>query len=266
MRRALKLIRDPGTYLPLAAKMSQEKLARLFANTAFFLQGQMDIHPRSRWHDPAFVARTGGFFLPGDPVARRIMDLEPWDHVRRDMLALLLRSLNERRVPGAMAELGVFRGSTARLLHHYMPDRALHLFDTFSGFDAGEVASERSRTGHAVEAGRYGGTSPAEVLATIAPQNERVRLHPGLFPASVPPELERETFAFVHLDADLHDPTRAGLEFFWERVAPGGFVVVHDYNAWPGARAAVDGFLAGRREVAIPMPDKSGSALIVRQG
>lgn len=266
MRRALKLVTDPTKYLPLALKMSQEKLCGLFSGTAFFLQGQMDIHPLSRWHDPAFVARTGGFFLPGDPLERTIADLEPWDHVRRDMLALLLRSLNERRIPGAMAELGVFRGSTARLLHHYMPDRTLHLFDTFSGFDASEVASERSRTGHAVEAGRYGGTSVAEVLATIAPRNDAVRIHAGLFPASVPADVARETFAFVHLDADLHDPTLAGLEFFWERMAPGGIIVVHDYNAWPGARAAVDGFLAGKPEVALPMPDKSGSAVIVRQG
>lgn len=264
MRRALKLLRDPARYVPLALKLSEQRLARLFAPTAFFLQGQMDIHPRSRWHDPSFVARTGGFFLPGDPVEREVTDLEPWDLVRRDMLALLLRSLNARRVPGALAELGVYRGQTARLLHHYMPDRDLHLFDTFTGFDAAEVGAERARTGHDVEAGRYGETSVEQVRRAIAPRSARVHLHAGLFPASVPPGLERETFAFAHLDADLHAPTLAGLEFFYPRLAPGGLLVVHDYNAWPGARAAVDEFMADKPEVPLPMPDKSGSVVITR--
>ena len=57
------------------------------------------------------------------------------DTVRRDMLVLLLRDLIERRVPGDMAELGVYKGLTARLIHHYAPERTLHLYDTFQGFD-----------------------------------------------------------------------------------------------------------------------------------
>jgi O-methyltransferase len=76
--------------------------------------------------------------------------------------------------------------------------------------------------------------------------------------------LRGEQLAFVHLDADLYESTHAGLEFFYPRVPSRGFIVIHDYNSWLGARRAVDEFFRTRPELPIPMPDKSGSALVVK--
>jgi hypothetical protein len=45
----------------------------------------------------------------------------------------------------------------------------------------------------------------------------------------------------------------------------GGIIIVHDYNAWIGARQAVDDFFFDKSEIPVPMPDKSGSVLIVKQ-
>jgi hypothetical protein len=45
---------------------------------------------------------------------------------------------------------------------------------------------------------------------------------------------------------------------------PGQFFL-HDYNTWPGARKAVDDFFVDKIETPIPMPDKSGSAVILKQ-
>jgi hypothetical protein len=77
---------------------------------------------------------TGGFFPGANHEGRRIYNLDAHDNTRRDMLVLLLRTLIDRKVPGAFAELGVYKGLTARLIHHYAPERTLHLFDTFEGF------------------------------------------------------------------------------------------------------------------------------------
>ena len=44
-----------------------------------------------------------------------------------------------------------------------------------------------------------------------------------------------------------------------------GIILVHDYNAWIGARKAVDDFFADKEEMPVPMPDKSGSVLIIKQ-
>ena len=64
----------------------------------------------------------------------------------------------------------------------------------------------------------------------------------------------------------IYDPILAGLEFFYGRVVPGGFILVHDFNSWPGARRAVREFFRNKPEVPVPLPDKSGSALITKLG
>jgi O-methyltransferase len=127
-----------------------------------------------------------------------------------------------------------------------------------------DVSAEQRKTGLWATTEQFSDTDLESVRRFVAPQNDNVRFYPGFFPASVPEELVRRPFALAHLDADLYEPTLAGLEFFYPRLASGGFLIVHDYNAWAGARQAVEDFMAGKPEVVLPMPDKSGSALIVK--
>jgi O-methyltransferase len=175
---------------------------------------------------------------------------------------LLLRDLIERRVPGDIAELGVYKGLTAKLIHHYAPEKTLHLYDTFQGFDTKDVVREATLSGQKPAQDLFSNTTPQAVLRYIAPKNCRVHVHPGFFPESVPESEHDLRYCFVHLDADLYAPIMAGLEYFYPRMERAGFIVVHDFNAWPGARRAVMEFFAGKPEIPIPMPDHSGSALI----
>jgi O-methyltransferase len=42
-------------------------------------------------------------------------------------------------------------------------------------------------------------------------------------------------YALVNLDADLYNPTKAGLEYFYPHLSPGGVIFIHDYNhKWEG--------------------------------
>jgi O-methyltransferase len=261
MARAGRVAANPGRYLRLIPKIALQKAAPLLTGASFRLESQMDIHPVSLWHDSAFTDQFGGFQLRGEP-PRTIVDLEPWDSVRRDMLVLLLRDLIERRVPGDMAELGVYKGLTAKLIHHYVPEKTLHLYDTFQGFDTRDVAREATVRGREPAQNQFSDTTSEAVLRYITPKNSRVHVHPGFFPESVPESEHDLGYCFVHLDADLYAPIMAGLEYFYPRMERGGFIVVHDFNAWPGARRAVMEFFAGKPEIPIPMPDHSGSALI----
>ena len=257
-----KLIRNPRRNFPLFLRNELRKSARRLQGASFFLQGQMDIHPKAYW--PSVLAgTTGGFFPLGDRDGRRICDLDAHDNTRRDMLILLLRTVLEQKVPGVFAELGVYRGLTARLIHHYAPERMLHLFDTFEGFTDRSSVAELSELGHSTRA--FSDTSMEAARQFVGQPAATVAFHKGFFPESIPAALHAESFAFVHLDADLYDPTLSGLRFFYPRLSKHGILLVHDYNAWPGARRAVDEFFAGLPELPIPMPDKSGSALIVKQ-
>ena len=68
------------------------------------------------------------------------------DYVRLATLELLCRRLEH--VPGAAAELGVYRGFFARCINHLLPDRKLYLFDSFEGFAPEASASDAFQAAH----------------------------------------------------------------------------------------------------------------------
>lgn len=186
---------------------------------------------------------------------------------RADLARLVMflenaRALEREAIPGSLAELGVYKGTTAKLLHALFPERTLWLFDTFEGFDARDLAHER----HAPEGGfRFDDTSVEAVLRYVG-ASDRVRACKGYFPETAAAVPGGETFALVHLDADLKKPTEDALAFFYPRMAPGGFIVMHDYGsgAWPGIAEAVDAFFADKPESLVRIPDKSGTAILRR--
>ena len=77
-------------------------------------------------------------------------------------------------------------------------------------------------------------------------------------------DIAQRQYAVVHLDCDLYAPIKAGLEFFYDRVSPGGILIVHDYAnpCWDGPKRAVDEFMPRIAENLVLIPDKSGTAII----
>ena len=115
--------------------------------------------------------------------------------------------------------------------------RKLHLFDTFEGFDARDVAKEENTS--RIKAGDYNNTSEDVVMKKME-HPEKVVIHKGYFPDTA---MNVEgSFCFVNLDMDLYEPTREGLRFFSERMVKNGAVLVHDYFStnFPGPKKAVD--------------------------
>ncbi|MCW8830322.1 MAG: TylF/MycF family methyltransferase [Gammaproteobacteria bacterium] len=265
MRKVVKLFTNPAKYLPILTNRIQKRLCSFFQDTPFFMQGQMDINPKSAWHSEDFRKLTGGYYPKDDHSVREIFNLEPWDNTRRDMLTLLLRTLLDKNIKGDIVELGVYKGLTAKLIHHYMPERKLHLFDTFEGFSERSVVAENNNTGHKISGKHFSDTSLDAVKSYISQKNNNISFYKGYFPETIPENFGDIEFAFVHLDADLYEPIFEALKFFYSRMVKNGMIMVHDYNAWPGARKAVDDFFSDKNELPIPMPDKSGSVLVVKQ-
>ncbi len=243
--------------------MHGKTMAGLVKKSAFYLQGQMDLQPKSLWYKKDFIDITHGYFPKNDCIERTITDIEPWDTTRRDMLVLFLRTITENNIPGDFAEVGVYKGSTAKLLHKYAPERKLHLFDTFAGFKERSVNAEKSLTGLSISQNHFADTNLESVQKYID-GNANVSYYQAYFPDILPTSFDSMNFSFVHLDADLYEPTFKGLEMFYPKMSTGAMIVVHDYNSWIGAREAVDTFFRDKQEIPIPMPDKSGSVLIVK--
>ena len=91
---------------------------------------------------------------------------------------------------------------------------------------------------------------------------ERLRFHPGWIPERFADVADR-SFAFVHVDVDLRQPTLDSLEFFYPRLSPGGILLCDDYGCTtcPGATAAIDAFLQDKPEKMIAL-DAGGGFII----
>jgi tetratricopeptide (TPR) repeat protein len=188
-------------------------------------------------------------------------DLEN-DYVRVKTLELCCRRLES--VPGAAAELGVYRGGFARCINALLPGRKLYLFDTFEGFESSEAAREM-HTGHlsaGVEAA-HKNTSLNKVMS-LMPHPGSVQPMPGFFPDSLN-GLE-DSFALVSLDADLEESTLAGLEYFVPRMVKGGYIFLHDYDShsFHGVRKALERYESnhGVKFCALPLCDVNGTLVL----
>ncbi|MDO4566296.1 MAG: TylF/MycF/NovP-related O-methyltransferase [Oscillospiraceae bacterium] len=202
--------------------------------------------------------RHGGF--KGE--LRRLRDFSRDLDVRGALLSLLKERIDP--LEGDMAELGVYRGDFASRINALFPRRKLYLFDTFQGFDPGDIETERERGFSAAKKGDFSDTSLETVLLKM-PSPESVVLRAGRFPDTAA-GLEA-VFSLVSLDADLYEPTLAGLRWFYPRMTSGGVILLHDCHnrRYRGVRAAVDSFEkeAGRL-LLLPVCDLHGSVMLVR--
>lgn len=174
-------------------------------------------------------------------------------------LLLNIKQIFAEQIPGELAELGVFRGNSAAVFAHYarLHSRTLWLFDTFQGFDRRDLVGA-----DAIKTVEFSDTSIDNVRALVG--DEAVRIVKGRFPESVTSDLQTLRFCLVHIDCDLYEPAKAGLEFFYPRLSPGALIILHDYANpyWPGIKRAVDEFCKGIPERVLVFGDKSGTAMI----
>jgi hypothetical protein len=152
----------------------------------------------------------------------------------------------QAKQPGAFAEVGVYKGASAKLICEVKGDKVLHLFDTFEGLPPG---SEHDRGVHREQQYACSFEEVQEYLKAY----DNVHLHKGLFPESTR-DVEDMTYAFAHFDVDLYESTLACLEYFYPRMISGGVMLSHDYGLLAGVERAFKEFFADRPEGIIEQP------------
>lgn len=185
--------------------------------------------------------------------------------LRLSHLRLLAEEITRRRIPGAVAELGVYKGEFCAEINRLFPDRELYLFDTFEGFHSSDLEIEEKQTGFRNRFQKDFRDTSMEEVRSILPHPECAVFCTGHFPESLPQTLP--FFAFVSLDPDLYEPVWQGLHAFWPRMSKGGVILIHDYNStqFPGVGRAVRRFCEENSLMVLPLSDLHGSAVLVKQ-
>lgn len=159
---------------------------------------------------------------------------------------------------GDAAEVGVYKGGTAKLLAKQFSSQGkrIYLFDTFSGTPEVNPAIDKVKTG------LHSDTS-LEGVRDFLRDCDNVDFFPGFFPDTAS-GLEDRVFSFVHVDANLYRSVWDSYEFFYPRMVPGGVMINDDYAflCCPGAKQATDEFFADKPEIPIHLP--TGQCLIIK--
>jgi O-methyltransferase len=197
-------------------------------------------------------------------ISETLVNIEKYynDKVRFYNFWFQIERLKKENVQGSFAELGVYKGETAKIIHAMDNSRKLHLFDTFEGFKKDDLKEE---TGEAAtySTKNFADTNEKKVIEYIK-GNNNIILHKGHFPETAK-GLENEKFALVNIDADLYNPIKDGCHFFYPRLSPGGVIIIHDYNhKWEGAVKAVNEFAKTIPENFIELPDMHGTVMIIK--
>ncbi len=137
-------------------------------------------------------------------------------------------------VKGAIADFGCGHGDISWQMNALMPDRKLYLFDTFTGYDARDIAKEETLQLSTAKTGDYSFTERElmrldQLLLGRMPYPNQVVIQKGWFPESAF-ALEEETYALVYMEADLYAPTYSGIQYFYSRLSPGGVIILKGYE------------------------------------
>jgi hypothetical protein len=138
------------------------------------------------------------------------------------------------------------------------PDRTLWLYDTFQGMNA-PTEKDVSIAGYSAQQDwsrlREDRDDPVLAFATLADVRAnmsstgidaaRVRYVEGPVETTIPGDVP-ERIALLRLDTDWYESTKHELVHLWDRLEPGGVLIIDDYGHWVGAREAVDEFFEGR--------------------
>jgi O-methyltransferase len=119
------------------------------------------------------------------------------------------------------------------------PNREVWAFDSFAGLPEPRELD-----------GREGADLGGELVASeqklrdgfeLFADPARLHVRAGWFEETIEDAAgEIGRVAVLHCDGDWYDSVLLTLEVMYPRVSPGGFVVIDDYGAFPGARRATD--------------------------
>jgi len=173
------------------------------------------------------------------------------DADRLTVIQSALEGLVSAGVPGAVVELGCYRGAMALWMRAVLdsagdPDREIHVYDSFQGLPSPGMHDHGQLPMGPLVA------SVDNVVDTHVLQGRPVpTIHPGWFADTLPTRLPAQV-AFAYLDGDFYDSILASLIHCVPRLANGALLVVDDYadpvanpRAWggaPGVKKACDAY------------------------
>ena len=171
------------------------------------------------------------------------------------------RFIARHGIEGDIVECGVWRGGSIQAVALTLASlgstsRHLHLFDTFEGMPPPGLEDRRwdgAAAKDLLEASArdrpvWAHASLDDVrqgMSEVDYPDDRIHFHKGMVEDTIPAQAP-DKIALLRLDTDWYASTLHELEQLYDRLVPGGLLIIDDYGYWKGSRQATDEFIAAR--------------------
>jgi O-methyltransferase len=174
---------------------------------------------------------------------------------RLDNIQFILEEILKDGVEGDLIETGVWRGGATIFMRGFLKvydvtDRIVYAADSFDGLpppdprypaDAGDLH-------HTVDFLRVTLREVKENFKRYDLLDQQVRFIKGLFQDTLTHSPIKK-LALLRLDGDMYGSTIQALNSLYDKLSPGGYVIVDDYGVLKGCKAAVRDFRKERNIV-----------------
>ena len=167
---------------------------------------------------------------------------------RLDNITQCLDIVRTENVPGDLIETGVWRGGASILMRGYlaaweMNDRKLWVADSFEGLPVPSLPEDEGWDFSAAKVPILA-IPLEEVQENFRRYNlldDQVQFLKGWFCDTLS-SAPIDKLAVLRLDGDLYESTMDGLNALYDKVSPGGFIIVDDYGDFEPCRRAITEF------------------------
>ncbi|EAK6953553.1 methyltransferase [Campylobacter lari] len=182
-------------------------------------------------------------------------------YARLNFIKIISLEFQNKNIMGSVAELGVFRGKTAKEINRIFKNDIFYLFDTFEGFNEKDINEEIGLAKQA-NINDFSNTSLNFVKKQM-PYLDKCCFVEGYFPETIVKIPQDEKFKFVNIDMDLYQPILDGLVYFYPKLVKDGVILIHDYfhPYYTGAKRAVDEFCKNNNIEIVPIGDAFSVAI-----
>lgn len=170
---------------------------------------------------------------------------------RLDNLQQCIETVLREEIPGDLIETGVWRGGCVIFMRAALAafgdvDRRIWVADSFRGLPPPDEKwpVDTGDTLHRIEFLAIPRSEVERNFQAYGLHDDRVRFLEGWFEETLP-KAPIAQLAVLRLDGDMYGSTMSVLQTLYDRVSPGGFIIVDDF-ALPTCRSAVMDFRAAR--------------------
>ena len=194
---------------------------------------------------------------------RKISPFTKVPYLRLSNTYELSKLVEKKKIKGAFVECGAWKGGCSAIMafiaEKAKSNRKIWLFDSFEGMpEATSIDGEEAKK---LSKNKFGGklepvgTNLAEIkdceeilFNRLKLNRDNIIIRKGWFQHALPKAKEEiGPIAILRIDADWYESTKYCLENLFDNVVSNGYVIIDDYNYYPGCNHAIDEFIKGKK-------------------